>query len=397
MEDPIARMIRDDVERLCASGDRALGTGRNREATAYVAERLRAAGTTVESIGFEVPEWSYGAARVSTADLDIVMHPGPFSPPAEGEGRLVVIRSLDDLAQLDAGGAVLLLIGEIAETQFTPRDYPFYTDAGHTAIVDALEGARPLAVLAATGASAMTGAMSPFPLFEDAGFRVPSAYMTEIEGARLARRVGQTTRVSIDSRTRPSTGEQPVGLRPGTGKGRIVVSAHVDSKPETPGAIDNAAGVAVMLAVAELLNGVDLSRGLEFVPFNGEDHALAPGEMAWLGAADLSDVELAINIDAPGLRGGPSAYSLYGVDDATRTAAARAAETGDVVEGPEWPASDHMIFVMRGIPAIAVTSSDFVTASRGFSHTPKDVPEILDFDLLAQTARFVADLIRNSD
>jgi hypothetical protein len=54
-----------------------------------------------------------------------------------------------------------------------------------------------------------------------------------------------------------------------------------------------------------------------------------------------------------------------------------------------------MIFAMRGIPAMAITSTDFATASRAYSHTPADTPDILDFDLLAGTARFVAELVAN--
>jgi Zn-dependent M28 family amino/carboxypeptidase len=53
-----------------------------------------------------------------------------------------------------------------------------------------------------------------------------------------------------------------------------------------------------------------------------------------------------------------------------------------------------MIFAMRGTPAVAVTSSDFQTASRGYSHTPADTPDILDYELLEHSAYFIADLIR---
>lgn len=395
MDDSVGRSIRTDIDRLCAPGDRALGTQRNRDATAYVMRRLADAGLDVSAVDFSVPEWRFGESHVRVGDVDMPLHAGPFSPAAHGAGPLVPIRSLEDVHEVSAPGAVLLLMGEIAQEQFTPRDYPFYSNPDHAAIVDALEAVQPLAVLAATGSSAMTGAMSPFPLIEEAGFGVPSAYMDEAAGERLASSAGSVVEVFIDSDARPSTGVQPLGRRRGASRGRIIVSAHVDSKPETPGAIDNAAGVAVMLVIADLLRNAVLGKALEFIPFNGEDHALAPGELAWLAADDLAGIELVINIDAAGLRGGPTAYSLYGVDECTRKAAAAlAAAQPSVVEGPAWYASDHMIFAMRGIPAVAVTSSDFRTASRGYSHTPADTPDILDYELLEQSAYFIADLIR---
>jgi len=396
LSDPHGASIQADVESLCAPGDRDLGTARNRAATDYVIARMSNAGLEVESLPFDVPEWRFGSAAVTAGDLEVPMHPGPYSPALDDRGPLVVVRSSEELAALDAPGAVFLLCGAIAAVQFTPRGYPFYSNPADAAILDALEAARPLAVLAATTDSAMTGAMSPFPLIEEVRFPAATAYLPAEQGARLATHAGQSVRVTIDSRVQPSTGVQALGRRAGSGNaGRIIVSAHIDSKPETPGAIDNAAGVAVLLAVAELLREATPEATVEFVPFNGEDHVLAPGELAWLaGNEDLSDVRLVINIDAPGLSGAPSAYSLYGVDEATAETAARlAADNPHVAEGPQWPASDHMIFAMRGIPAIAVTSTDFATASRSYSHTPADVPAILDYQLLAGTARFIAELV----
>jgi aminopeptidase YwaD len=395
MTDPLAEKIRADVERLCAPGDRDLGTARNRAATDHLADRMRAAGVEVDVIAFDVPEWRHGRARVTAGGRDFDAHPGPFSRAVDGHGPLVVVRTAGEIGTADAPGAVLLLQGEIARTQLTPRNYPFYGNPDHAAILDALEAAHPLAVLAATGKSEMTGAMSPFPLIEELGFAAPSSYLTTELGARLAEHAGETVGVWIDSAVVDSTGAQPVGRLAGSGAGRAIVCAHVDSKPGTPGAIDNAAGVAVLLAAAELLGGARPGRTVEFVPFNGEDHVLAPGEVAWLAANDdLADVRLVINIDAPGLPGAPSAYSLYGVDVMLADLVARVA-TGhpSVAEGPEWPASDHMIFAMRGVPAIAVTSTDFATASGRYSHTPADVPAILDYRLLAGTARFIAALV----
>lgn len=388
--------IKTDVERLCAPGDRDLGTKRNHDAVAYVLDRLRSAGLETETLEFEVPEWRHGRAHVKTEDgLTLEVHPGPFSPSLEGKGPLRTIRSTEDIERVAVPGAVLLLHGEIAATQFTPRDYPFYSDPDHAAILDALEAACPRAVLAATGKSPMTGAMSPFPLIEEVRFNVPSAYMDTEMGTELATRNNQVVAVSIDSEVRPSRGIQPIARRSGTDSGRIIVSAHVDSKPNTPGALDNAAGVAVMLAVADLLGNTSYRHTVEFVPFNGEDHVLAPGELAWLAANDdLSDLKLVINIDAAGLPGAPSAYSLYGIDEAAQAVIERvAADNVNVTEGPQWPASDHMIFAMRGIPAIAITSTDFATASGEYSHTPADVPELLDYDLLTGTAHFIAQLI----
>lgn len=393
--DALNRRVRAHVEHLCSPGDRHPGTRRNRAATDYIASVMRDLGLVVDELPFEVPDWQPGDASVTAGNRGFRMHPGPFSASVDAEGRLVAITRATELDHLDARDCVLLLHGEIAHVQLTPRGYPFYEDPEHAAIAEALEASGARAIVAATEKNpSMTGGMSPFPLIEETGFALPTAYLHADEGAELALHVGENARVRIDSRTVPSTGVQPIGRRVnGTAK-RVVISGHIDTKPGTPGALDNAGGVAVMLAAAELLAGVHLKVGVEFLPFNGEDHVLAPGELAYLHATDLTGVELMVNIDAAGLPGSPSAYSCYNLDAAlTEKLASLAAGTPAVVLGDPWPASDHMIFAMQGIPAVAITSLDFATASGVYSHTPLDTPDVLDYALLAETARFVAAVV----
>lgn len=396
-DDRLTARIEAHVRTLCAAGDRQPGTARNRRAALYVAEELAALGVEVETLEFETPEWTYGDASLDAAGCSLALHPGPYSAGAEGAGPLVAIDSAEALSDLPvAPGSVLLLHGDIAAEQFTPRDYPWYSNPDHTRCLDALEAVRPLAVIAATDRSAMAGGLSPFPLIEDPSFAVPSAYMHVDELSRLLPLVGKEVRVRIDSATKPSSGTQPIGRIAGSGERRIIVASHVDSKPDTPGALDNAAGVATMLAVAELLAGGALVPTIEFLPFNGEDHATSPGEVAYLAKyPDLGDVRLMVNVDAAGYRGGPSAVSTFGLPEALEASVARLlGEYDDVEPGEQWYASDHMIFAMRGIPAVAVTSRDFHRLSREITHTPADAPELVDPRLLASAARFIAALVR---
>ncbi|MHB1017574.1 MAG: M28 family peptidase [Coriobacteriia bacterium] len=390
--DELVARVRTHVAHLCVPGDRHPGTARNRAATDYVASVMRDLGLKVDELPFEVPDWQPGDATITAGNRECRMHPGPFSTSADAEGLLVVVTRAADLGTLDARGCIVLLQGEIAQIQLTPRGYPFYEDAEHAAIAEALEASGAHAIVAATEKNpSMTAGMSPFPLIEEPGFAIPTAYLHADEGAELALHDGEQVHVRIDSLTVPSTGMQPIGRRMTGSLKRVIVAAHVDTKPGTQGALDNASGVAVMLAAAELLADADLELEVEFVPFNGEDHVLAAGELAYLRATDSSGIELMINIDAAGLPGSPSAYSCYNLDASlTEQLSSIAADTPAVVPGEPWPASDHMIFAMQGIPAVAITSLDFATASGVYSHTPLDTPDVLDYALLAETARFVA-------
>jgi aminopeptidase YwaD len=64
----------------------------------------------------------------------------------------------------------------------------------------------------------------------------------------------------------------------------MVVLAHIDAKAGSPGALDNAAGVVVLLLLAELLAGDTLPSSIELVAINGEDYYSNPGEQLFLGA-----------------------------------------------------------------------------------------------------------------
>jgi aminopeptidase YwaD len=399
----IAVRISEHVAALCAVGmDRHPGTDRNRWAVDYAVDAMLELGLEVELLEFEVPEWRRSDAMVSIGDLEVRAQPGPFSAPLDAVGRLVVACCEEELAGVRVGGAVLLLHGSIAESQLTPRAYPWYANPEHAAILDTLDRLEPLAVIAATGRNpALTAALSPFPLIEDPAFGTPSAYISVEEGVVLLDHAGEPVSVRIDSGVVPSTGVQPVGRLAGTGEGRVIVGAHIDTKPDTPGALDNAGGVATLLAVAELLRSerTRLRRSVEFVPFNGEDHPQAPGEVAYLRARPhLSDVALMVNVDGAGFREGASVVSRYATNSAVDAAFSEAlSQASNVVEGVQWPSSDHMIFVMRGIPAIAVTSQGFSKLWNEVAHTSADTPDLVDPSVLADAARFIAGVLRALD
>ncbi len=388
--------IRQHVMRLCEGADRHPGTQRNRDATDYATGVMRSLGLAVETLPFQVPDWRFSASTLDIGGRSFAIHPGPFSQGVTGAGRLVAASSAAELRGLDAEGTVLLLHGEIAQIQLTPRDYPWYTDDAHTAVMDTLERLAPMAVVSATGKNpAMTAGMSPFPLIEDPGFAVPTAYLPAGDSLELLEHLGEVAAIDIASGTVPSSGTQPVGRLQGTEAGRVVLGAHIDTKPETPGALDNAGGVAVLLAVAELLAGIRRSVTVEFVPFNGEDHASSPGEVAYLEAhPDLADVVLMINLDSVGLRDAPTAWSGYGLTEVQQSLVETiAASEPAVIAGPQWPASDHMVFAMRGTPSLALTTADFERFSGMIAHTRADTTGQVDFGLLYDTACFVAAVI----
>jgi aminopeptidase YwaD len=61
--------------------------------------------------------------------------------------------------------------------------------------------------------------------------------------------------------------------------------------------------------------------------------------------------------------------------------------------GDQWISGDHAIFAFRGIPCVAVTSSNLMEQVVHLTHTPADTVEKVDVGLLDATAEVVAGLV----
>ena len=106
--------------------------------------------------------------------------------------------------------------------------------------------------------------------------------------------------------------------------GIIVVGAHYDTVPQTPGADDNASGVAVLLELARLLGARPLNRGLRFVAFANEEpphfltkdmgslyHARRSAERGDVISLMISLEMLGYYSSEPGSQGYPPPFQLF--------------------------------------------------------------------------------------
>ena len=280
-----------------------------------------------------------------------------------------------------------------------PKNFPFYNPESHRRIVGLLESKEICALIAATGSNPeLAGGQSPYSLIEDGDFDIPSAYMTEAEGERLAGCSGQEAALMIEAERIPSTCDNVTGLLGSEAAGRLVLFAHIDSKQGSPGAVDNAGGVVVLLLLAEILAGANYagSPRVELAAVNGEDYYAAPGQVRFVekNREHFAEILLGINLDGPGYRQGKTAYSLYGCAAELEAAVRRAfAPYGELVPGQPWYQSDHGIFIQNQVPALAITSESFAELSRTITHTAADTPEIVNCDKLATPAQALFDLI----
>jgi aminopeptidase YwaD len=385
------------LDTLCTEiSTRRVGSKGNRKATDYVAEKLKAWGFHVEQPEFDCIDWQHRGATLKIGQESFSVQPSPYSLGCSVNAPLVVVSNLAELEQVEAEGKVLLVLGELAKEQLMPKNFPFFNPDEHKKIVALLEAKNPVAILSATGRNpSLAGGLYPFPLIEDGDFDIPSVYMTEEEGFRLSVFAGKMAMLKSETVRTPSSGCNVIGLKGKPGR-RIVVTAHIDAKLGTPGAVDNATGVIVLLLLAELLEGYHDAPRLEIAVLNGEDYYDASGEKLYVegNAGRFGEMQLAINIDGAGFKHGPSAYSSYECPAELEGLLSKVFSSyNDLVPGEAWYQSDHSIFIQNGVPAIALTSQDFAELTTYITHTPKDNPEIVEPSRLVEIALALRDLI----
>jgi aminopeptidase YwaD len=282
-----------------------------------------------------------------------------------------------------------------------PTKFPFYNPEEHRRIFRLLEEKKPLAIITATSSNPdLVGGIYPFPLIEDGDFNIPSVFMTETEGSRLSQHSGQTLTLNSRAHRIPSQGCNVIASKNPQAKKRIVLTAHIDDKDGTPGALDNAGGVIMLLLLAELLADYPGSLGVELVAINGEDYYAASGEALYLkeNKDRLNEILLNINFDGIGYFQGDSAFSLY---DCNETLSGLICTTlagyPGIIEGEQWFQGDHMVFVQNKIPAMAVTSQRFLQLFTTVTHTSRDKMELVDCSRLASAAQAIYGLLVELD
>lgn len=373
-------------------GSRPLGTEKNENAQCYLRGLAEELGYTVQELPFECHRWEYGSSFLRTESQTVPIYPGPFSPELCGEFDLLVAESVEALRREKLTGKLLLIRGALSAEPLMPRDFPFYYPEEHREIIDLLREKQPAGVIAFTDKHPLCG-LDPYPLFEDGNLGLPNGYAKGVHfpaGGRFA--------VELRSASIPARGRQLIFSRKGASERRVVLCAHLDTKYETPGALDNAAGVATITGVMERLAAEELPFSLDVVPFNGEEQYEVSGQLAYLAHRNPSveSTALVVNLDGLGHRDSVNAFSSYnlteGADAFLKAAVFR---RRSAALGAQWIAGDHSMFAFQGIPCVAVTSSNLMETVLELTHTSADTLEELDLGILEAAAETVAELIRS--
>lgn len=337
-------------------GERPGGSPGCLQAEKYIQTVFDGCGWMTERQAFDCPAWEDMGTQLQINGRLLVAHTNAYSPPCSVRAKAVPIGSLSELEASDLNARIAVLYGALLPAPLSPKSW-FLKSERDDRIIQLLESKQPAAIVTV---QRIGGGVER--LIEDWDFHIPSATVSAEVGRDILQSGSPTLDLQIASSRKPGQTANIVG-RFGEDRRRVVLCAHHDTKYGTPGACDNASGVAVLLTLAEFLNGNDYPFKLELVSFTNEEY-LPIGDDDYLrrnDGEDLTDVIACINTDGVGQWLAPDSITAISSGPEFEGAVMNlAAIGGDLVWADPWPESNHSTFAWRGVPSVAFTSTNRV-------------------------------------
>jgi aminopeptidase YwaD len=383
-----------DFDQLCAFGGRMAGNGGDEAALAWAAERLAPLGGTLRRL--EVP---YAGWAPDRATLQL---PGAASPLA--------CRALLRSASTAPGGlhAEVVDVGQGRAEDFDAvgerlrgrialvrHEYPFSAQHLHRRRKYDMAMARGAAAFLIANPIPQHGLLSGSSGRPPGGAGIPAAYIDHEASVQLAALpAGALVHLVIEGHERENTmaGVLVYDL-PGERPERVVLSAHMDGHDLGCSALDNATGVAVVLATVRAL-APRIGRGtnsLRVCFFSAEEWALAGSAGYLKGLPDDERESLKLNINLDTVAGDDQLTALTsGFDGLTPWVQTAGDLSGQPigVHVPLMPNSDHANFAAAGVPALRLLAG-FERPQSRVRHilSSHDLPGIVEPAELRQAVR----------
>jgi aminopeptidase YwaD len=376
---------------------RPAGTIQNMEITDYIGSYLENLGYVTRKVPFNCKVWESQDSYLVIGGNKLTLQVNPFSEPFNGTRRAILVRNLEELERVECEDKILFLTDYLAKEPLQPKNYPFYYPDEHKTIIDCLEAKKPCAIIALTGGTSMSG-LKPFPLIEDGNFHIPVASLDKDIFPGIEDEVTEKDiELSIVSKNNIVTAHQLVASKEvSDAEGTVVICAHMDSKYNTDGALDNASGVATMLLAAK---GIETNRyNIDIVPFNSEEYFDPQGELIYLEDLRKSEkvISLLINIDTLAHVGSKVAVAYFNFNDKEQLELDNIMNTStNIVSGQPWYAGDHTAFVFGGTRCLLISASDLFEGCLSYTHCPKDTIDLVDEKLIENAAEYICKVVND--
>lgn len=359
------RVLSDEI------GWRIAGTRSEHRAADYIAGVLRELGYTVELQPFPVADkylaeirargerlWQCSASpqgAVASAEGRVVDAGAATEVTGDVRGRLVLFDRVPGMetrqakAAADAGAKAALIVNARSETYPERKPGSFTPNLGETV-------------------------------------SIPVLGLAEYHGERIragARRLSLTVTRHSNLTSYNVIAERKATL-PNPGGKAVIVSAHYDSVPGSPGANDDGSGTVLCLELARVLRRLPTQQAIRVCLWGSEEYGLigARHYVKELDEAGVKQITGCFQNDMVATSHPPAdTYWLLSVDgeDNTTTAAVNAAArrlgyVGQVAGPTARGSSDHEAFFERGIPAgnFSWRGGEAPSRLEPLYHTPED-------------------------
>ncbi|RLF47146.1 MAG: hypothetical protein DRN29_03320 [Thermoplasmata archaeon] len=190
-------------------------------------------------------------------------------------------------------------------------------------------------------------------------------------------------------------GKNIVAILPGEKNSSIILSAHYDSYPTSPGADDDGSGIACLLMAAKIMSSYKFHYTIKFVAFSGEEQGMLGSQIYVKELYESNeDVVANINVDtvahATSKEGGKllrvltDEASLWITDVAEEMAEKYGIDLSLYRHG-NFPAGDHQSFIDYGYEAVFFVEYEF----NENMHTPNDTLENINISYLTKVCKLV--------
>lgn len=390
----------DHVEHLSVEiGPRVIGTEGDKQAADYIRSHF-------ESLGLEVREQPF---EVQTGSL--LAHKLEILEPALGEIPSRPVLLSPDTPEEGLTGELVFAEGS-SEPQLGPHlagKIVLWSNRGrsHSEQVKLLKYG-PLAIV---GISPTIG-VKPKHYMMNRDIRpyepVTAFQVTYEDGLRLIRSGARKTRLYLRSERFKGTTRNVIAELKGSHHPEeiIVIGGHYDTVPDLPGAIDDAAGTAIVMELARLYAERGSKRTLRFVAWTGEEGGLLGSrhyvrelkkrdeeERAAEGfdeRRDKTELErhlFCLNFDVHGMILGHNHFRVAAPPEVLATLKVLSKELGIPTEVSDQAiGNDHIPLACAGVPSITFNRDG---GSVAYIHTPEDAMAQIDGGHLEEVGRFV--------
>ena len=388
----LLKQIKHHIDELSINiGERPTGSAANRQAEDYIKQVFTQNKFQVTLQKFDCLDWEKDEATLNTGNTQTYVEPSPYSLPCNVQASIKVVENMFQLEQADLAGKIAVLCGELTQEPLMPKNFRFYNPEHHQKIISLLEEKAPEAILTTS-----LNDKHLLPVFEDGDFDIPSAVFSKNDRDKIINS-NLSIHLRINSKRKKTTSANVIARKGLAGQSKFVITAHFDTKAGTPGALDNAVGVTVLLTLAEMLKETTpLDTGIELVAFNGEDYFSTPGQIAYLDtySSEFNQIKLAINCDGLGLKSNKTGISLM---ECSEKYAEQIESTYQLFKSiqkiPPWYQGDHMLFASAKVPTIAITSTGIFELVDTVLHTQLDAPSLIDPELILDVCLFLQEIL----